>query len=41
MVNRLLTFLCDLWMGFALLGALVGAAVPLVMLLCLLYEALK
>jgi hypothetical protein len=41
MVNRLLTFLCDLWLGFALLGALAGAAVPFVLLLCILYEMLK
>lgn len=40
-MHKLTEFLGNLWLGFAILGAIVGGIAPFAMLLWLLYEILK
>lgn len=39
-MNKIAEFIGNLWLGFAILGAIAGGAAPIVMLLWILYEAL-
>ena len=40
-MNKLAEFLGNVWLGFAILGAIVGGIAPIAMLLWFLYEILK
>lgn len=40
-MNKVLEFLGNLWLGFGILGAIVGMLLPFVFLALVLYEILK